>query len=100
MSVPATFSLEAEREYIEAIAWYESQRPGLGREFNEMLLQALERAQTNPGFFRIVRRTVRKIRIQRFRAYSIYFTIDSTSCYIIAVFHASRDPAALNRRLG
>lgn len=33
MTLPVTFGRAAYAEFIEAVAWYEAQRPGLGGEF-------------------------------------------------------------------
>jgi len=49
--------------------------------------------------FRKVRGRARKIRLKRFKAYSIYFAVKDDFFSLIAVFHGSRNPAELMRRL-
>jgi len=63
------FQAAAKTEFIEAIAWYESQRPGLGREFVLETGRALKLAWQNPELFRKVRGKARKIRLRRFSYY-------------------------------
>jgi plasmid stabilization system protein ParE len=100
MSLRLTYEPEARLEFAEATAWYERQRPGLGQEFALEFKRALRRAQTNPERFTKVREKVRVIRLQRFSRYSIYFAVKDEEFSILAVFHSSRNPEELWRRLG
>ena len=89
----------AKIEFFEAIAWYENQRPGLGREFAREVRQMLKRARLQPELFRKVRGRARKIRLKRFRFYSIYFAVKDDAFSVLAVFHGSRNPKDLDERL-
>ena len=100
MSLPVIFQPGARLEFEEAVSWYESERPGLGWEFKLEVKLALLRAQARPGLFQTVRGGARKIRLRRFRKYAIYFATRGNAFAVIAVFHASRNPADLERRLG
>jgi plasmid stabilization system protein ParE len=60
---------------------------------------AIERAQADPELFRKVRGRARIIRLRRFRKYALYFAIKDDAFAVISVFHASRNPAELHRRL-
>jgi plasmid stabilization system protein ParE len=100
MSRRDIFKRAARLEFVEATVWYEKQRPGLGREFVLEVERALQRAQANPERFPMVRRQARKIRLRRFSRYSIYFAVKDGAFSILAVFHGSRDPEELWRRLG
>ena len=100
MSLRVTYEPEARLEFAEASAWYENQRPGLGQEFGLEFERALERAQANPERFPKARRRSRVIRLQRFTRYSIYFAVKDEEFSILAVFHSSRNPKELWRRLG
>jgi toxin ParE1/3/4 len=100
MSFQLIFKAPARIEYAEAVAWYEQQRAGLGKEFSLDVEHALKRAQTNPERFSKVHRQARKIRLQRFSRYSIYFAVKDDAFSILAVFHSSRNPEELFRRLG
>jgi plasmid stabilization system protein ParE len=99
MSLESIFKPPAKEEFFEAIAWYEDECPGLGKEFAREVYQALERALIQPEIFRKVRGRARKIRLKRFKAYSIYFAVKDDVFSVMAVFHGSRNPAELRRRL-
>jgi plasmid stabilization system protein ParE len=100
MSRRIAFKAAARIEYIDATGWYEQQRPGLGEEFVLEVERALQRAQANPERFPKVRQQARKIRLRRFSRYSIYFAIKGEILSILAIFHSSRNPEELWRRLG
>jgi toxin ParE1/3/4 len=93
-----TFKPEAELEFTDAIDWYERQKPELGRdfaiEFRERLMDALH----HPDRYRKVRGKARVIRLKRFRSYGICFVVQDEILSVLAVFHAARDPAELNKR--
>jgi len=99
MSLPVIFKREARLEFEEAVAWYESARQGLGREFKLEVKVALNRALANPERFPKVRGRTQKIRLERFHKYAIYFAIKADIFAVLAVFHASRNPADLTQRL-
>jgi toxin ParE1/3/4 len=99
MSLLLVFKPAARLELERAVAWYEGQKPGLGREFNVEVNLVLEHAQANPGRFRRVRGGARKARLNRFSKYNIYFAVKDDVFMVLTVFHGSRDPAELRRRL-
>jgi plasmid stabilization system protein ParE len=99
MSLPVIFKPAARLEFDEAVAWYENERPGLGREFKLEVKLALKRALANPEWFQNVRGRARKIRLRRFKKYAIYFAVKEDVFAVLSVFHASRDPAKLAQRL-
>ena len=45
---------EAERDLVEAHAWYEERVPGLGSNFLAVVEQTLESIQNNPGRFPLI----------------------------------------------
>jgi plasmid stabilization system protein ParE len=93
------FKPEARLEFFEAIAWYEDKAPGLGRKFAREVLEALKSARAAPEHFRKVRGRARRIRLRRFKAYSIYFAIKDDVFSVISIFHGARNPVELHRRL-
>ena len=99
MSLPVIFKPAARLEFEEAVAWYEGERPGLGREFKLEVKLALKRAVANPGHFQRVRGRAQKIRLRRFKKYAIYFAVKDDIFAVLSVFHASRNPAELQQRL-
>jgi plasmid stabilization system protein ParE len=99
MSLPVIFKSVARFEFDEAVAWYEGERPGLGEEFKLEVKSALQRALANPELFQRVRGRAKKIRLRRFKKYAIYFAVKDDVFSILSVFHGSRNPAELRRRL-
>jgi plasmid stabilization system protein ParE len=100
MNLDAFFNAEAKAEFFEAIVWYEEHAPGLGREFAQEVFQTIRRAQTQPHLFRKLQGGARKIRLSRFKHYSIYFAVKDDVFGVIAIFHGARNPADLESRLG
>lgn len=99
MSSPLRFLPEAKVDFLEAITWYERQVPGLGRDFAQEVFQAVKRARAQPKLFPQVRGRARKIRLKRFRPYTIYFAVKENDFAVLAVFHGARNPDELMRRL-
>ena len=85
-------------DYLLAIGWYEERQPGLGREFELELQDLLERISRNPNFFSKATDTVRKARMPRFN-YGVFFTVEGDDIGVLAIYHPSRNPDALRRRL-
>lgn len=48
MTLPVTFGRAAYAEFIEAVAWYEAQRPGLGGEFIAQIERCVLLAAAQP----------------------------------------------------
>ena len=99
MSLPVAFKSAALFEFEEAVAWYEAQQFGLGQEFKPEVKLALKYALANPELFQRVRGRAQKIRLRRFKKYAIYFAIKDGTFAVLAVFHGSRNPTELRRRL-
>ena len=99
MRFPVLFKPTARLEFDEAVAWYQSARPGLGEEFKLEVKATLRRALENPDIFQRVRGRAQKIRLQRFKKYAIFFAVKDDAFAVLAVFHAARNPAELERRL-
>ena len=87
----------ADADYLQALAWYEKQRPGLGREFEIELDALFKRVCRNPEIFSQEAPNVRKARMPRFK-YGIYFTVAGDEIGVLAIYHPSRNPDTLRRR--
>ncbi len=89
---PLTLHPEAVVEVQEAVTYYESQRPGLGREFREDLEGAFSRIRQFPGVPAPINgQGTRKIRFQRF-PYTVYYVELEQVIGIAAVAHQRRRP--------
>jgi plasmid stabilization system protein ParE len=87
----------AQREFDEAVLWYEERRVGLGAEFVAEIERAVGLAAENPERFPVMHRDVRCVRTRRF-PYSVFFRIEPAGIVVLAVFHARRNPATWQRR--
>ena len=99
MSLAVIFKPAARLEFNEAVAWYEGERSGLGREFKLEVKLALKRALAKPELFQRVRGRAQKIRLRRFKKFAIYFAVKDDVFAVLSVFHASRNPVELEHRL-
>ena|SRR5437016_3510748 len=99
MSGEIFFEPAAQAELDEATFWYETREAGLGDEFKAEVFAVLDRVKQAPEQFRHVGLTVRKVRLRRFSRYSIYYSVEPSRIGIVSIFHASRNPEELRRRL-
>ena len=88
----------ADRDYLQAVQWYEGQRPGLGQEFDIELRAVFARIKQNPNRFQEETGLVRKAQMPRFK-YRVYFRVEGDEIGVLAIWHPSRNPEALRRRL-
>jgi len=88
----------AEQEFDDSIAYYESQREGLGQEFRATVEQLFQHIADNPEHFRKVHGEVRPAVVLRRFPFVIHFLVEPERIVILSVFHASRDPAQLKLR--
>ena len=97
MTLPIAFHRAASAEFIEATAWYDSKRLGLGLEFIAEIDRCISLASINPLHFAIVKEDIRRVVANRF-PYSVYFRSDKSRIVVLAVFHGSRDPSIWKSR--
>jgi plasmid stabilization system protein ParE len=92
------FHPEARLEYLEAAAFYEERRPGLGARFSLEVEAAIQRIIATPERWRVIEQDVRKCRTHIF-PYAILYTIEADSILIIALVHLHRKPGYWHSRL-
>lgn len=95
MRLQVRLRAEAEHDLHEAANWHEAQRDGLGCELLDEALLAFARISESPDLFPEVHRRARRALLDRF-PFGAYFVIDGTDAIVIAIMHASRDPARTN----
>ena len=89
----------ADLDIEAAFLWYEKEQSGLGLEFLDELRATYHRIIEGPYKYPHLRSGVRRALVKRF-PYIVYFAVEPTVIVVLAVLHASRDPAAWQRRLG
>lgn len=82
-----------------AFDWYENERPGLGVEFLDELRAAYNRIADGPLKYQELRGGIRRALLRRFPC-AVYFAVEAEFVVVVAVLHASRNPAEWQRRRG
>lgn len=85
------FDVDARREFLDAVAYYESCEPGLGKRFHQAVVSATQRIQTMPLNYRVIHTPFRRCMVSHF-PYGLLYTIEPEYIVIIAVAHAKRKP--------
>ena len=90
MSRQIVFRPEAEADAVEARAWYESRRVGLGGEFGQAIDGLIGRIMAHPLSFPRVHSETRRAVLSGF-PYAIYFRSTDTAIVVLAI-HGRQDP--------
>lgn len=86
-------------EEVAAIAeWYDACRPGLGDRFIAALDDCVHLIATHPLGNELVRRNYRRALLKNF-PYSLYYRYQDDVVTVYTVFHTSRNPRQLRKRL-
>ncbi len=88
---------QARAELLEAHAWYDAERTGLGAEFLTEFRAAIALLRDMPKAFPLVHQSIRRLLLKRF-PYAVYFYLDSGTVVIVAIVHGRRDPATWRSR--
>jgi len=87
----------AEIDLQQSIQFYNEQKEGLGDEFAIMLNDTFVRIIKNPNQFLLEYRNIKKALTERF-PFIVFFVIEQSTCYILGIFHSSRNPDEMNYR--
>lgn len=88
----------AKQELDDAVAWYDEQSAGLGREFLDEIDRAVRRAAAFPRSCPEIEPDVRRSLVARF-PYGVIFGLDQGALVIVAVAHMHREPRYWTPRL-
>ena len=89
----------ADLDVTAAFEWYEKEQAGLGQEFLAELRTTYDRVADAPLQYQHLRSEIRRALLRRL-PYAVYFAIEGDVVVVLAVLHASRDPAEWQRRRG
>jgi plasmid stabilization system protein ParE len=92
------FSPEAEADLAEAYDWYEARDKGLGSELVRCVESCAGGIRRHPEMYPVIHRNVRQGITRRF-PYSLLYFVEDEAVYIVAVFHAARDPGIWKARV-
>jgi len=85
------FHPEAEREFIEEAAYYESVLPGLGDRFAREVERIIELLLENPDSGAAIETELRHFVLRRF-PHSVIYSVIRNKLFILAVAHGNRSP--------
>lgn len=88
----------AEREFSEAVDYYNLQRAGLGFEFAAEVRSALDRIASFPEAWPIFSRRTRRCMISRF-PYGILYRPKPEGILVLAIMHLAHSPTRWRDRL-
>ena len=91
----------AERDWQEAVSWYDECEPGLSRQLNDAIYGILNSLAKQPERFPHASQWTHKAKVPPPWPYSVYFTInlEHREVKVLAVWHGARNPADLRHRL-
>lgn len=81
----------ARQELDDAVAWYDEQAPGLGREFLDEIDRAVRRAAAFPMSCPEIEPDMHRCLLARF-PYGLIFGVDGQTLVVVAVAHLHRAP--------
>lgn len=81
-----------------AADWYAERKEGLDHEFIEEIEKTIHQIVGNPEQFAFVRKKIRMAIVKRF-PFGIYYYVGEDVINVFAVFHFSRNPKVMRRRI-
>ena len=87
----ATFHPEALDELIEAMAYYQNKRKGLGDEFYEEVDTTIKKIEEHPERWPVLLAPIQRCRTDRF-PYKLVYQVLEGEILIVALMHDSREP--------
>jgi plasmid stabilization system protein ParE len=92
------FLAPARAELVEAVAYYESQKQGLGSQFAKEIKRTIQRILQFPEAWAPISRCTRRCRTNRF-PYGVIYQVRGDVLLIVAVMHLHREPRTWKDRL-
>ena len=97
MSLPVILRRQAQVEFDDAADWYEQRRLGRGVAFTVAVKKVLMGISSNPDFYPEVYNEVRKAVVSGY-PYAVYYRVTAGQVWVLAIFHAARDPSVWQGR--
>ncbi|HYF34296.1 MAG TPA: type II toxin-antitoxin system RelE/ParE family toxin [Prosthecobacter sp.] len=85
------FVEEAQREFLDALSYYEGSQNGLGRRFKDEVDRCLLWVASHPEIYRLRSGGYRRINLRVF-PYYIPYVVRGEALWVLAVAHGSRKP--------
>jgi plasmid stabilization system protein ParE len=98
MAVELVLTPEAEQDVSEAYGWYENRRYGLGEEYLSCVDACIQSICRVPEMHAKVHEDYRRVLVRRF-PYAVFYEFTGGTVTVYCVFHTSRNPGKLRKRL-
>jgi hypothetical protein len=92
------FTPTAQPEVAASFDWYESREAGLGNDFLDALDDCIRLIRLHPEIAPIAFKNYRKALMKRF-PFAVFYRVSSSVLAVYAVFHCSKSPLRLTKRL-
>jgi plasmid stabilization system protein ParE len=92
-----SFHPEAEREFTEAVEYYESRESGLGYDFSMEVFATIQNIINHPNAWPFIAEDVRRCLVNRF-PYGALYSIEHDEILILAIMHLRRNPDYWKKR--
>lgn len=98
MAAELIIAPEVEQDIVEAYAWYENRRIGLGEEFLSRVDACIQAILRNPEMHRVVHENYRRGLVRRF-PYAVFYECANGIVTVYCIFHTSRNQDKWRQRL-
>lgn len=98
MSFELIVKPDAEKDLIEIAEWYEGRVKGLGHNFLLSVEAVFEAIKRNPTLFPEKHLHVRRALTRKF-PYSVFYIVEESKIFILAVIHTKRGPDFYSERI-
>lgn len=92
------FNPTARQEVADSFDWYESREAGLGNDFLGALDDCIRLIRLHPEIAPIAFKNYRRALMKRF-PFAVFYRVSYSILTIYAVFHCSKSPLRLSKRL-
>jgi plasmid stabilization system protein ParE len=101
MTFTVKVEADAERDWHEAVMFYDEREPGVSHRLNVAVRTILNSLAQQPERFPHATSRTHKAKVSQPWPYSVYFVInrEHREVKVLAIWHGARNPAELRRRM-
>lgn len=99
MAFDILIAAEAQQDIDESFLWYEEQEQGLGARYYTVLIKVLDKLSNNPAHYSFLHEQYRHVVLPVFPFHVIFKIISETEVLVLAVWHSSKNPEGLFKRM-
>lgn len=100
MEIKIRFHIEAEKELLDSMKWYEEQSEGLGNRFFEAVKLRISAIQQNPERYKTIKQHYRETLVDKHFPFTIVYRYNkiAETITVAAIYHGFRNPRKKFRR--